>query len=157
MVHINNSYCPGKSKEIKDIIKVLATHLEDYHLLFRYTHELKTMLTKGCAEDFLENIIKERGLLIDKLVASKKYFDSLKEFPDIVDNSEWKLQTNELLQKIRQLLDATVSLDAENVFLMKQCIKDITLNLEKIKEGKYFISNLGKHINNTPFFVDVCG
>jgi hypothetical protein len=146
-----------KSKEVKDIVDILARQVEDYRLLFRYTCKLKILLTKGCAEDSLEKMIKERGLLIDKLISSKKCFDFLKEYPDIADNSKWKSQTNELLQKIQKLLDATVSLDAENVFLMKQCMKGITLNLEKIKEGKYFMNNLGKHIDSKPSFVDICG
>lgn len=152
-----NPYCPKKSNELEYIIDIFASYLEDYHLLFHYTSELKIMLTKAYAEDSLEKIIKERGLLIDKLTTSKKYFDSLKEFSDIADNSERKLQINELVQKIWQLLDATVSLDVENISLMKQCIKDVTLSLEKIKEGMYFVSNLGKHTDNKPSFVDVCG
>ncbi|MFN3533294.1 MAG: hypothetical protein ACK41Q_12415 [Candidatus Brocadia sp.] len=157
MLPMNNPYCSEKSREIEAIIDVLSSHLEDYRLLFHYTHELKIMLSKGYAENSLEKIIKERGFLIDKLTISKKYFDSLKKFPDIADNSEWKLQINELLQKIRQLLEAVASIDAENISLIMQCIKDVTLSLEKIKEGKYFVSNLEKHIDNTSSFIDVCG
>lgn len=152
----DESKLPQKTKELGDIQDLFISQLEDYNLLLHYTCELKKMLAEGCDEDSLWEKIKGRGLLIEKLTVSKKHFDSLKEYPDIADN-EQKLQINGLLQKIRQLLDATVSLDTENVALMKHRIKEITLNLEKIKEGKCFMSNLKKHNNNTPSFVDVCG
>lgn len=152
-----NPRCPKKTNEINFIVDSFAKQLQDYSLLQRYTCELKTMLTDGYTEDSLKKLIKERGLLIDKLTESRKHFDLFKEFSDITDNVKWKSEANDLLQKIRQLLDTTVSLDADNIALTKECIKDITLNLEKIKEGKYFVSTLGKHIDNTPSFINICG
>ncbi len=149
--------CPEKSKEVKEILNIITKQAEDYHLLFIYTRKLKKMLLEECNEDSLEKIIKERGLLIDKLIASKKYLDTFKEFPHITDHSRWKLQIYTLVQNIRQLLDDIISLDAVNISLMKQCIIDITLSLEKIKEGRHFMSTMEKHIDNTPFYIDVCG
>lgn len=154
---MNTPHRPEKLKDQEGILSILASQLEDYQLLFIYTSKLKEMLIDDCIGDSLEGIIKARGSLIDKLTTSKKYYDSLKEFSDFADNDERKLQINELIKEIRRLLDDTVSLDAENISLMKQCIKDVTLSLEKIKEGKYFISSLGKHIDNTPSFIDICG
>lgn len=145
-----------QTKELVDIQELLFSQLEDYNLLLHCTCELKEMLTQGCDEDALWEKIKGRELLIEKLTVSKIHFDSFKEYHDIAGN-ESKFQIKGLLQIIRQLLVATVSLDTENVALMKHRIKDITFNLEKIKEGKCFVSNLKKHNNNTPSFVDVCG
>lgn len=152
-----NPCYPEKSIKITDIIDGFASQLEDYSLLLRYTYELKTMLMEGCAEDLLEKKIKERGILLHKLTESRKLFNLCKELSDIADNSSWKLQANKVLQKVCQILDTTVSLDVDNVSLTKKYIKNITLNLEKIKEGKCFLSTLGKHVDNTPSFVNICG
>ncbi|MEP9412091.1 MAG: hypothetical protein HRF42_11985 [Candidatus Brocadia sp.] len=154
---MNPQYYPEKLKNPEDIQSILASQVEDYQLLFIYTSKLKKMLVKDCIGNSLEEIIKVRGVLIDKLTTSKKYYDSLKEIYDFTDNDERKLQLKELAKKIRQLLEDTVSLNAENISLMKQRIKNIVLSLEKIKEGKCFISNLAKHIDNTPSFIDICG
>lgn len=145
------------AKDIEKTINILATQLEYHKALLRNTCEMKTMLSENCVGDLFEEKVKERGLLINNISSSKKYFDSVKECLSFADNIKWKPQANDLLQQIQQSLDATVSVNAEIVILIKQCIKEITFNLEKIQDGKHLLSDLGKHISNTPSFVDVCG
>lgn len=142
---MKNSNYNEKIKEVGEIIDTLILYLENHKILYQYTEELKKILTEDYDEKLLEEKIKERGLLLDKLISSKKYLDSVKINLDSSDNNIWKLQVEELSQQIKQILEATVSLDAENVSLMKRRIKDITLNLEKIQDGKYLTNNLKKY------------
>lgn len=148
-----------KIKEVGEIIDTLILYLEGHKTLYQYTAELKKILTEDdCDEELLEEKIKERGMLLDKLISSKKYLDSVKINLDSSDNNIRKLQIEELSQQIRQLLDTTISLDEENVSFMKQRIKDITLSLEKIQEGKYLVNNLKKHTASTSVsLIDISG
>lgn len=145
-----------KTKNTENLIEILTTHLKYHEELLNYTCKLKEMLTENCDSDRMDRIIYERGLLIDRITSSKKYYDSIKESVNFTDNI-WKSNTETLLQQIRQLLNTTVTIDAENISLAKDYTKDITLNLEKIQENRHFINDLKKHHSNTPLFVDVCG
>ncbi len=141
-----------------EIIDTLILYLEDHKMLLQYTKELNKILTDGCSEELIEEKTKERGLLLDKLIPSKKYLDSVKKNLDFSDNTIWKLQIEELSQQIRQLLNTTISIDAENISFMKQRIKDITLSLEKIQEGKYLINSLKKYAASTSAsLIDISG
>lgn len=154
----NHNYHEKINDTCREIIDTLLFYLEDHKMLLQYTKELNTILTDGCSEELIEEKIKKRGMLLDKLIVSKKYLDSVKKNLDSSDNTVWKLQIEELSQQIRQLLDTTISLDAESVSLMKQCIKDITLNLEKIQEGKHLVNNLKKYTAGTSAsLIDISG
>lgn len=139
------------------IIDLFTTLLKDHKALLHNTHEIKRVLLEGYYENSLEENIKERRLLIDKIDSLVKYYHSIKECPDFTDNCKWKLQKSELLQQIQQLSNATAFLNDEIISLINQRIKNVTFDLEKIQEGKHLVSNLKKHVNNTPSLVDVCG
>jgi len=143
--------------DIKKIIDILTALLEDHKTLLRYSYEIKRALSEDYDENILEENMKERGLLIDKIASSTKYHNSIKECRNFADNSEWKTQVNELLQQIQQSLNETVIHNEEIAPLIKQRINDITFDLEKIQEGKHLVNNLRKHASNTSSFIDICG
>ena len=62
-----------------------------------------------------------------------------------------------LLHQIHQLLNSTIIHDAENTSLIKDHIKDITCNLEKIQEGKHLINNEKKCVEMLPSLIDISG
>jgi hypothetical protein len=108
-------------------------------------------------ENVLGKKMKERGLLIDKIASSAKYYHSIKTYHNFADTSNCKTQINELIHRIQKLLDSTVLLDKEIISLIRQRVEDITLNIEKNQEGKHFVSTLKKELCDTPTFVDICG
>ena len=140
-----------------EIIEILTTQLKYHQELLRYTCKIKESLTKNCNADLLDKTMNERGLLIDKLISSKKYYDSIKESSRFADNSTWKASVDVLLHQIHELLNSTIIHDAENTCLIKDNIKDITDNLEKIQEGKHLINNERKCVEILPSLVDICG
>lgn len=139
------------------IIEILTAQLEYHQELHRYTCKLRETLTENCNADVLEKTMHERGLLIDKLISSKKYYDSIKESSSFADNSIWKTSVDVLLHQINKLLNATIIHDAENTSLIKDHIKDITCNLEKIQEGKHLINNEKKCVEMLPSLIDISG
>lgn len=140
-----------------EIIEILTTQLKYHQELHRYTCKLKEMLLENCNADLLEKTMHERGLLIDKLISSNKYYDSIKESSSFADNSIWKASVDVLLHQIHQLLNSTIIHDAENTCLIRDHIKDITYNLEKIQEGKHLINNEKKCVEMLPSLIDICG
>ena len=145
-----------ETNKIDKVIEILTLQLKYYKELFVHTSVLKEMLIKDCNEEILSKKMEERGLLIDKIISSKKYYDSIKECADSADNRV-KACTDKLLQEIQQILNSVVMLDTDNIALIKNYIKDITFNLEKIQDSKHFVNDLKKHMSNSPVFVDVCG
>lgn len=150
MSHSHESY------DIEKIINNLLTQLEDYRTLFHSTCELKKMLVEKSNDDLLEKGITERKFLLDKIMATKEYCHSVKEFLNLTDNTE-RVQITELIQQIQQQLTVIVSLNDEILSLMKQRIEEISKNLAKIQEGKQLVNNLSKHITSTPSLIDICG
>ncbi|MBM4064122.1 MAG: hypothetical protein FJ266_00505 [Planctomycetes bacterium] len=145
-----------ETNNIEKVIEILTIQLKYYKELFVHTSALKDMLVKDCNEEILSKKMEERGLLIDKIISSKKYYDSIKECADSADN-KIKAYTDKLLQEIQQILNSIVIFDTENIALIKNYIKDITFNLEKIQESKHLVNDLKKRMSNSPVFVDVCG
>ena len=145
-----------ETNKIDKVIEILTLQLKYYKELFVHTSEIKEILIKNCNEDILSKRMEERGLLIDKIISSKKYYDSIKECADAADN-KGKACTDKLLQEIQEILNSVVVFDRENIALINNYIKDITFNLEKIQESKHFVNDLKKHMSNSPVFVDVCG
>lgn len=145
-----------ETNNIEKVIEILTLQLKYYKELFVHTGVLKEMLMKNCNEDVLSRKMEERGLLIDKIISSKKYYDSIKECANYADNRV-NACTDKLLQEIQQILNSVVIFDTENIALIKNYIKDITFNLEKIQESKHLVNDLKKDMNNSPVFVDVCG
>lgn len=140
-----------------EIIEILTTQLKYHQELHRYTCKIKETLTENCNTDLLDKTMNERGLLIDKLISSKKYYDSIKESGRFADNSTWKASVDVLLHQIHELLNSTIIHDAENTCLIKDHIKDITDNLEKIQEGKHLLNNERKCVEILPSLIDICG
>lgn len=138
------------------IIEPLTVQLQLYKEIHGYTRELNEMLLNNCNEDILGSKFEERGLIINTIASLKKDYDSVKECVNYADNKE-KAHRDKLRQEIQHIGNAIGILDAENVALIKNYIKDITFNLEKIQEGKHLVSDLKKHMSNSPVFVDVCG
>lgn len=147
----------GKKNDIEHLTEVLIAQLKYHEELLQCACELKETFTENYNSDRMDKIIHERGLLIDRITSSKKYYDSIKETINFADNNVGNSNTETLLQQIRRVLNTTVTLDAENISLVKEHMKDITLNLEKIQENRHFINDLKKHNSNQPLFVDVCG
>ena len=140
-----------------EIIEILTTQLKYHQALLRHTCKIKEALTENCNTDILDTTMNERGLLINKLISSKKYYDSIKESSKFADNSTWKARADVLLHQIHELLNSTIIHDAENSCLMKDHINNITDNLEKIQEGKHLINNERKRVEILPSLVDICG
>ncbi len=153
---VRKSIPSDETNNVEKAIEILTIQLKYYKELFVHTGALKDMLVKDCNEDILSKKMEERGLLIDKIISSKKYYDSIKECADSADNKV-KACTDKLLQEIQQILNSIVISDAENIALIKNYIKDITFNLEKIQESKHLVNDLKKRMSNSPVFVDVCG
>ncbi len=143
--------------DTEKIINILTELLEDYKTLFNYTREIKRTLSENYNENILEKNIIKRGLLINKITSTAKYYNTIKGCSNFADNIKWKARANEVLQEIQQLLDNTILLDNGIASIIKQRIRDVTFDLEKIQEGKHFVDSLKKHFNVTPSFIDICG
>ncbi len=143
--------------DIEKIINILAILLEDHTTLLYYSHEIKSALSMNYEENILGKKMKERGLLIDKIASSIKYYHSIKTYYNFADTNNCKTQINKLIHRIQKLLDSTVLLDKEIISLIRQRVEDITLNIEKNQEGKHFVNTLKKELCDTPSFVDICG
>lgn len=143
--------------DIEKTLNILTILLEDHTTLLYFSQEIKNALSGNCEENILEKKLKERGLLIDKIASSIKYYHSIKTYHIFADTSDCKTQINELIHRIQKLLDNTVLLDKEIISLIKQRVKDIKFNLEKNQVGKHFVSNLKINLGNRPSFVDICG
>lgn len=142
---------------IEKIIHILTILLEDHKTLLCFSHEIKSALLENSEENILREKMKERGLMIDKITSSIKYYHSINTYHDFADNSNCEIQINELSHQIQKLLDNAILLDKEIVSLIRQRVEVITSNIEINQEGKHFVSNLKKDLCNTPSFVDICG
>ena len=140
-----------------EIIEILTTQLKYHQELLRHTCKIKKTLTGACNTELLDRTMNERGLVIDQLLSSKKYYDSIKESGRFADNSTGKASVDVLTHQIQELLNSTIIHDAENRCLMKEHIRNITDNLEKIQEGKHLIDNERKCVEILPSLVDICG
>lgn len=136
------------------MISILAL---DSNALFKHTLEIKKALSDNISKNILEDTFKKRGLLLEKLNSSIMKFVSIKEFFDFTDNNGWNSETNETWMQVKQELNAIVVLNEEITSLIKQQINDIVSYLEKIQEGRHFISTLKKHLSPTDSLVDIFG
>lgn len=141
-------------KTILDMISLLAL---DSNALFKHTLEIKKALSDNISKNILEDTFKKRGLLLEKVNSSIMKFVSIKEFFDFTDNNGWNSETNEIWMQVKQELNAIVVLNEEITSLIKQQINDIVSYLEKIQEGRHFISTLKKHLSPTDSLVDIFG
>lgn len=141
----------------KKIIDMLSILTLDSKALFNHTLEIKKALSGNVSENILEDTFKKRGLLLEKMNSSIKKFDSIKEFCDFTDNNGWNSEANETLLQIKQELNAIVVLNEEITSLIKQQISDTMSCLEKIQEGRHFISTLKEHLSPTASLVDIFG
>lgn len=141
-------------KKILDMISILAL---DSNALFKHTLEIKKALSDNISKNILEDTFKKRGLLLEKVNSSLMKFVSIKEFFDFTDNNGWNSETNETWMQVKQELNAIVVLNEEITSLIKQQINDIVSYLEKIQEGRHFISTLKKHLSPTDSLVDIFG
>lgn len=129
----------------------------DSNALFKHTLEIKKALSDNISKNILEDTFKKRGLLLEKVNSSIMKFVSIKEFFDFTDNNGWNSETNEIWMQVKQELNAIVVLNEEITSLIKQQINDIVSYLEKIQEGRHFISTLKKHLSPTDSLVDIFG
>lgn len=136
------------------MISILAL---DSNALFKHTLEIKKALSDNISKNILEDTFKKRGLLLEKVNSSLMKFVSIKEFFDFTDNNGWNSETNEIWMQVKQELNAIVVLNEEITSLIKQQINDIVSYLEKIQEGRHFISTLKKHLSPTDSLVDIFG
>lgn len=136
------------------MISILAL---DSNALFKHTLEIKKALSDNISKNILEDTFKKRGLLLEKVNSSLMKFVSIKEFFDFTDNNGWNSETNETWMQVKQELNAIVVLNEEITSLIKQQINDIVSYLEKIQEGRHFISTLKKHLSPTDSLVDIFG
>lgn len=136
------------------MISILAL---DSNALFKHTLEIKKALSDNISKNILEDTFKKRGLLLEKVNSSLMKFVSIKEFFDFTDNNGWNSETNETWMQVKQELNAIVVLNEEITSLIKQQINDIVSYLEKIQEGRHFISTLKKHLSPTDPLVDIFG
>lgn len=136
------------------MISILAL---DSNALFKHTLEIKKALSDNISKNILEDTFKKRGLLLEKVNSSIMKFVSIKEFFDFTDNNGWNSETNETWMQVKQELNAIVVLNEEITSLIKQQINDIVSYLEKIQEGRHFISTLKKHLSPTDSLVDIFG
>lgn len=143
--------------DIEKIINLLTILLEDHTTLLYFSHEIKSALLENCEETILGKKMKERGLIIDKIASSIKYYHFIKTNHNCVDISNCKTQTNELIHRIQKLLDNTVLLDKEIVSLIIRRVEDIKSNIEINQEGKQYVRNLKNNVCNAPSFIDIFG
>lgn len=141
----------------KKIIDMISTLALDYKALFNHTLEIKKVLSGDLNENIFEDPFIKRGLLLEKINSSTKYYASIKEFCSFTGNTKCNSEVNELLQQIKKELDATVVLNEEITSLIKQHINDIASSLTKIQEGRHFMGALNKHSSNTPPLIDIFG
>jgi hypothetical protein len=138
-------------------LEFLEEQLGEYKMLVCCTNEIKKILLEGFDEELLGQRLRARESLLKKLVSSEKGYVPIRKFNDFPDDSEVKLRANEIIREIKTVLDRVASLDNEVVSLIQKRIHDITLDIEKVKEGKCFVDNLKKQTVNSSVLVDVCG
>ena len=145
-----------KTQSVERIRELLTLQANLYREIHSLTRELNELLLGNCGEDILANKLAERGLLINTAASLKKDYDSIKEHVNSADN-KGKALIDELIREIQDIGNQIGRLDAENIALIKNYLKDITCNLEKIQESKHLVGDLKKHLGNSPAFIDVCG
>lgn len=141
-------------KKITDLLSVLTS---DYRALFHHTMEIKKVLSNDLGEDIIKATFEKRGLLLEKLNSSIKYYEPINKFCNFTDSTGWDSEINELMQQMKQELNAIVVLNEEIVSLIKLRISDITSYLVKIQEGKQYVTTIKMHERKTPSLVDMCG
>lgn len=141
-------------KKITDLLSALTS---DYRVLFNHTMEIKKVLSNDLGEDIIKATFEKRGLLLEKLNSSIKYYEPINRFCNFADSTGWDSEINELMQQMKQELNAIVVLNEEIVSLIKLRISDITSYLVKIQEGKQYVTTIKMHDSNTPSLVDLCG
>lgn len=142
---------------MEKVIAFLGAQLEEYRELVCTTNEIKDALLEGCNVDLLSDKVDKRARLLKALTSAGKDYESMCKIDDFSDNLDLKAHANGVFKEIRVALDSIASADAEIVSLMQKHIHDITLDIEKIQEGKNFMDNLKKQTCNPPVLVDVCG
>ena len=145
-----------KKDDTEEMIKLLTTQLNLYKDIHGLTRELNDLLLNNSNEYIMGSKLEEREQLIETVTSLKREYESVKEWCNSADNNI-KAQRDTLLHEIQHVGNSIGMLDAENIDLIRNCIKNITISLEKIQEGKHLVSNLKKHMCNSPVFVDVCG
>ena len=141
----------------KETIGILSTLALDYRVLFNHSMEIKKVLSNNLSEDILEATFEKRGILLDKLNSLIKYYEPINKFCNLTDSTRWDSETSELLQQVKQELNAIAILNEEIVSLIKQRINDITSYLIKIQEGKHYVNTIKMHYDSIPFLVNICG
>ncbi len=141
-------------KKITDLLSALTS---DYRALFHHTMEIKKVLSNDLGEDIIKATFEKRGLLLEKLNSSIKYYEPINKFCNFTDSTGWDSEINELMQQMKQELNAIVVLNEEIVSLIKLRISDITSYLVKIQEGKQYVTTIKMHERKTPSLVDMCG
>lgn len=141
-------------KKITDLLSALTS---DYRALFHHTMEIKKVLLNDLGEDIIKVAFEKRGLLLEKLNSSIKYYEPINKFCHFTDSTGWDSEINELMQQMKQELNAIVVLNEEIVSLIKLRISDITSYLVKIQEGKQYVTTIKMHDSNIPSLVDMCG
>lgn len=141
-------------KKITDLLSALTS---DYRALFNHTMEIKKVLSNDLGEDIIKATFEKRGLLLEKLNLSIKYYEPINKFSHFTDSTGWDSEINELMQQMKQELNAIVVLNEEIVSLIKLRISDITSYLVKIQEGKQYVTTIKMHDSNIPSLVDMCG
>lgn len=146
-----------KKNKYDEIKNLLETRLNECDRIFRNTVELKEMLQREDGEDVIIKKMQERGVLINKASSLNKEYHEINEFIACIDDEEKKSLFKGLIKNIQRLLSETTDLDKENKLCIENKMYEITLNLEKMQEGKQLTRSLDKNINDTPSFIDVCG
>ncbi len=139
------------------IVNLLEAQLEDRKALLSSSEEIKKMLLGTSDESHLPDKVKERGLLVDKLVLSVERYRTLRKSCDVSSDERLSTFVNDVFKQISILYKETVDLDLEIMSLIKKNIDDVTFNLEKIVDGKHFLNDLKKQVGETPSLIDICG
>lgn len=153
---MNTHTLSDKKDDTGEMIKLLTTQLHLYKDIHGLTRELNDLLLNNSNDYIMGSKLEEREQLIETVTSLKREYESVKELFHSADNNV-KAQRDTLLQEIQRVGKSIGMLDAENIDLIHNCIKSITISLEKIQEGKHLVSDLKKHRGNSPVFVDVCG
>jgi hypothetical protein len=141
-------------KKKTEILSALAL---DYEILFNHTLEIKKVLLNDLSEGLLETIFEKRGLLLERMSLSIKYYNPINEFCNFTDSIRQDSEIDELLHKIKQKSNAITVLNEEIASLIKQHINNITSYLVKLREGKHYMDTIKMHYNMTSSLIDMCG
>jgi hypothetical protein len=141
-------------KKKTEILSALAL---DYEILFNHTLEIKKVLLNDLSEGLLETIFEKRGLLLERMSLSIKYYNPINEFCNFTDSIRQDSEIDELLHKIKQKSNAITVLNEEIASLIKQHINNITSYLVKLREGKHYMDTIKMHYNITSSLIDMCG